>query len=212
MASARDRAAQLIFDELNSGTISVETAFERLFRLYYPVVFYWFRMWCGSTEFAEDLTQETFFRVLPHLEGFRGDAPFTSYLKLTARRLLTTTTRNGNAQKRIPPEAEVSLSSAASAGGGELEVPVAPDQERRVHLREAFKALTAAVEELSPQQRKCVILRYYHDLMEHEVAAVLRISVGAVKGSLNQARRHLRQQLPSEFAVRWLPPTPGEAE
>ncbi|MFZ4670348.1 MAG: RNA polymerase sigma factor [Microthrixaceae bacterium] len=52
--------------------------------------------------------------------------------------------------------------------------------------------LLAAVEALSPQQRAVVALFYLDDLSVAEVAATMKLSDGAVKYHLHQARERLR--------------------
>ena len=52
-----------------------------------------------------------------------------------------------------------------------------------------------AVRTLPPRQRETVILRYYEDLTEREVAAALGCSVGTVKSQLARARVSLARTL-----------------
>jgi len=49
----------------------------------------------------------------------------------------------------------------------------------------------AAVRKLPPRQRATVVLNYFADLPEAEVAATLGVSVGTVKSQLAKARRTL---------------------
>jgi RNA polymerase sigma-70 factor (sigma-E family) len=51
---------------------------------------------------------------------------------------------------------------------------------------------------LSPQQRAVLVLRYFDDLTEPDVAAALGISVGTVKSHARDALKRLRLQQPGE--------------
>ena len=51
--------------------------------------------------------------------------------------------------------------------------------------------VTAALRDLSPHLRVVVVLRYYADLSEREIATAIGRPVGTVKSRLNEARRRL---------------------
>ena len=50
---------------------------------------------------------------------------------------------------------------------------------------------------LSPQQRAVLVLRYYEDLSEAQVADLLGMTVGAVKASAHRALTTLRAHYPT---------------
>jgi RNA polymerase sigma-70 factor (sigma-E family) len=65
------------------------------------------------------------------------------------------------------------------------------DDDRRETSREMWKLVTA----LPERQRACVVLYYYEDLPEGEIADLLGCSVGTVKSQLFKARAKLQKQL-----------------
>jgi RNA polymerase sigma-70 factor (sigma-E family) len=68
--------------------------------------------------------------------------------------------------------------------------PVDPGAEvTAVDVRRALQRLTA-------KQRAVVVLRYYEDLSEAQIAEVLEVSPGTVKSQAHLAMRRLRQLLP----------------
>ena len=60
------------------------------------------------------------------------------------------------------------------------------------------RAVWDAVRKLPERQRACVVLRYFEDLPENEIAEVLDCSVGTVKSQLFKARQKLESALGAE--------------
>ncbi|MFP5299508.1 MAG: SigE family RNA polymerase sigma factor [Actinomycetota bacterium] len=69
----------------------------------------------------------------------------------------------------------------------------APDWDPERH--ETGRLVWAAVRELPERQRACVVLRYFEDLPEAEIANALGCSVGTVKSQLSKARAKLERAL-----------------
>jgi RNA polymerase sigma factor (sigma-70 family) len=61
--------------------------------------------------------------------------------------------------------------------------------------RDTQRVVWEAVRGLPPRQRACVVLRYYEDLPEREIAEILECSVGTVKSQLAKARSRLERVL-----------------
>lgn len=79
------------------------------------------------------------------------------------------------------------------------ETPVADDHPRRSELHDVLGKLLAKLPE---RQRAAIVLRYYEDLTETEIADVLGVSVGTVKSTVSRAMAKLRDDADgkAEFA------------
>jgi RNA polymerase sigma-70 factor (sigma-E family) len=60
--------------------------------------------------------------------------------------------------------------------------------------------LWSVVRRLPPMQRAVVVLRFYEDMTEAQVAHVLDISVGTVKSHTSRALTAMRQRMPEQYA------------
>ena len=68
-----------------------------------------------------------------------------------------------------------------------------------IEERELYRTILQAVQALPPAQRQAALLFYYAQFRLHEIAAILGISVVAVKGRLHKARKQLRKQLLAHY-------------
>ncbi len=136
----------------------------------------------SDRELSEDIVQEAFVRVARRLTGLRSADSFRWYLRRTVVNLA-----NSHLRRRRVERAHLTrlVSFAASAGVS------TPDVVTK-------QAVRGAIEQLSARQRAVVVLRYYEDLTDQQIASALGCPVGSVKSSLHRAAAILRQHLGQE--------------
>jgi RNA polymerase sigma-70 factor (sigma-E family) len=129
---------------------------------------------------AEDLVQETLLRIAKRWPRVRSMEHPLAY----ARRVLTNLALDG-AERRSRRRAELN--------GG----PPEPDAPHADHaaLIDTRSELLTALGTLPVRQRTVLVLRYFVDLPEAEVAAILGCSLGTVKSTASRALAKLEQQL-----------------
>ena len=131
----------------------------------------------GDLHEAEDLVQEALFKVAARWPRVRCmDSP-VGY----TRRILINQVMRGSA-KRSRNQAELNATPPAEP---------APNMAQLEIHDELFDALA----QLPPRQRAAVVLRYFLDLPEAEVAAALSCSLGTVKSSTSRGLQRLEQRL-----------------
>jgi RNA polymerase sigma-70 factor (sigma-E family) len=129
----------------------------------------------GDRAAAEDLAQEAFLRVAARLGALRDDAAFGAYL----HRAVVNGARNRARRKALerrhlrPPD---------------IAAYDLPDVGTR-------DALWAALLRLPHRQRAALVLRYYLDLSEADIAERLRCRPGTVKSTLARGLAALRTDL-----------------
>jgi RNA polymerase sigma-70 factor (sigma-E family) len=129
---------------------------------------------------AEDLVQETLLRVAGRWHRVRRMERPLAY----ARRILVNLALDG-APRRARSRLELS---------GEPS-PDRPDQTADPSAVDTHDELLAALAALPPRQRSVLVLRYFLDLPEAEVAAALGCSLGTVKSTASRGLARLEQTL-----------------
>lgn len=164
-------------------------AFEELVRLYEKRVYAVALRSSGSPEDAADITQEVFLRAWRSIESFRGDSGFSTWLFRITMNLCVDFARHKHAQPQTQP---------LVIGEEDSERPIpdtAPTPEEHLDNRELGRELAAALDEVSEEHRRIVLLRDVSGLSYTEIAEVLEISEGTVKSRLSRARIALRTVL-----------------
>jgi RNA polymerase sigma-70 factor, ECF subfamily len=184
-----------IVEELKARP-SDEENFRLLFECYYPRLLRFFSRRGLSPEDCLDLIQETFLGIYRGIGSFRRQAQFETWLFEIAMNAYRKTLRMRGAQKRAAQEVPLDRSKP----GEDPEVldtlaSSAPGPDEEALCRERSRRLREAITELPRQMRRCLFLRIDQDLKYREIAVAMRLSVGAVKVHLFEARLRLQKEL-----------------
>jgi RNA polymerase sigma-70 factor, ECF subfamily len=176
MAQVPRDSANKAADSLDVGEF-VDSHGERLLRSAYLL--------CGNETEAQDLVQETLIQAIKSRKGFRGDSAIYTWLHGI---LLNLCRRHHRKQKRLVYDEELILKEV-----------VPPDHARDMDQDFCADRLSKAMQQLSPEHREVVILRYYENLKIGEIARQTGVSSGTVKSRLHYAVRCLEQFIPREM-------------
>ena len=143
---------------------------------------------------AQELAQEAILQAYLSLDHLRDNGRFKSWLYGITLNVCRGYLRNQKIDF---------YSLEALIGGMSLNVTtfsdVLLDPEAIAEERELHRTILHAVNALSPRERAATLLFYYEQLSLREVAAILEISVVAVKGRLYKARKQLKEELLALF-------------
>ncbi len=78
----------------------------------------------------------------------------------------------------------------------------APGPEAILHQSEESRDLHTVLAKLKPEDRAVIILRYWYEMSEDEIAQTVNSTVSAVKSRLHRARRMIAQQYQVPEAIR----------
>ena len=134
---------------------------------------------------AEDLTQEVFTRAWTHRARYTEQGQARAFLLRIADRLACDHLRRVKAETSRMDK----IRDGAQPDGA------ADDPVRRATHAEAAQRVAAALELLSPVQRRVLLLRYYGAMPFHEIAETLSIPLSTALSHCHRGLRHLRTQL-----------------
>ncbi|MFI6762295.1 SigE family RNA polymerase sigma factor [Micromonospora sp. NPDC050417] len=134
----------------------------------------------GDRHAAEDLLQSALAKTIPKWRTLRNADP-EGYLRAVMYREQVSWWR------RLRRRRETVVTETAEA--------VQPDPSGGTDVRLAMRA---ALRLLPPDQRTVLVLRYYEDLTENQVADVLGCSVGTVRSRTHRAVTRLRRLIPDD--------------
>ncbi len=175
-------------------------ALEALLTHLQPLLYRFGVRMCGNVEDAEDVLQEALLAVARSVGGYRGDSSPSTWLYSIARSFCIKKRR----RSKFAPAREQSLEASQEAQALRDPGP-APDQ--ALEAREAKALVARALTALEPIYREAFVLRDLEGLSAQEAAAVLGISVEALKSRLHRARAAVRERLAP--LLEQAPPSPG---
>ena len=140
------------------------------------------RLMVKTREEAEDVLQQTFLSAWRGVSGFRGESSVRTWL-LTIARNIALLRRTHVAREPIDPTPIEELGVRAGWGG--------PNPEQLAVAAEQRHHLVAALATLAPDEREILTLRDLEGLPGGEVAAMLGLSLTAMKSRLHRARMSL---------------------
>lgn len=126
----------------------------------------------------EDIAQEAFARLIRKTGSLRDPAAALAYVRSTVCNLV----RNRHRHLRVARQRTPSGPDEASS-------------EHAVMIREDRRELLAALAALPARRREAIVLRYWLDLPEREIAAAMGVSTGTVKSHVSRGLDALGEAL-----------------
>jgi RNA polymerase sigma-70 factor (ECF subfamily) len=172
-----------------------EAAYRELIRRYErPVFSLIFRM-VRDREISEDLSQDTFIKVLNHIDRYRPEFKLSSWLFKIANNVAIDHLRKRQIDT-VSMDGSPHASSAAEIEATQMEI--AAQQEtalEELEAKEIGSAIERAIGSLRPEYRACIMLRHVEGRSYEEIAATLDLPLGTVKTYIHRARHQLREAL-----------------
>jgi RNA polymerase sigma-70 factor (ECF subfamily) len=159
---------------------------EELFHRYHGPLCRYFLHLTSDRAAAEDLAQETFFRILKYRRSYQPETPFRAWLYQVGRNVFHDHASAGKGEVAIP-----------GGAGGLRSLDAPPD--RQVERQQDSALLRRALAALPREKREVLVMSRYLDLKYEEIASILNCEVGTVKVRVYRALRELGDRF---FALR----------
>jgi RNA polymerase sigma-70 factor (ECF subfamily) len=158
-------------------------ALETLYLLHFDRIYSYLHMSVGNRHDAEDLTTQTFLKMLEAIGRFRWrSAPFSAWLFRIAHNLAMDHFR---ATRRWQPEEEVPEPEGSEETSAEEAALASIDQRSTLRL----------IETLSHEQQQVLTLKFVFSFSNGEAATILGKTEGAVKSLQHRALASLQKQI-----------------
>ena len=158
-------------------------ALEELYLIHFDRIYGYLHMTLGNKHDAEDLTTQTFLRMLESIGKFRfQSAPFSAWLFRIAHNLSMDFFR---ANRRWQPEEEVPEPEGSEQRSAEEEVLQSIGRQSMLEL----------IDSLSQEQQQVLTLKFVFNFSNAEAATILDKTEGAVKSLQHRALVSLQRQV-----------------
>jgi RNA polymerase sigma-70 factor, ECF subfamily len=158
-------------------------ALEELYLIHFDRIYSYLHVSVGNRHDAEDLTTQTFLKMLEKIGTFKWQsAPFSAWLFRIAHNLAMDHFRS---RRRWQPEEEVPEPPGEEEPSAELVAMKTIGRESMLKL----------IERLSPEQQQVLTLKFVFNLPNAEVAAILDKTEGAIKSLQHRALVSLQKQI-----------------
>jgi RNA polymerase sigma-70 factor (ECF subfamily) len=142
----------------------------------------------GDRQLAQDVAQTSFLRVAEKIHQFRDDLPFRPwFLRIVANHSIRASSRAARF---------LSLDAAQEQDTEPIWLRDSdPGPEELVNAAENSLVVWEALQQLRPVQRAAIVMRYFLDMRDGEIASELNRSLSSIKWSIHVAKRRLRSLL-----------------
>ncbi len=174
------KRVRVLVDRARQGE---RAALEELYLIHFDRIYSYLHVTVGNRHDAEDLTTQTFLKMLESIGRFRWQsAPFSAWLFRIAHNLSMDHFR---ANRRWQPEEEVPEPDADESTSAETGALESIGQ----------KSMLELIDELSREQQQVLTLKFVFNFSNAEAATILDKTEGAIKSLQHRALVSLQKQL-----------------
>ncbi len=167
-------------------------AFRELYDRYQQRIYALAGSMVGQVDEVHDIVQETFVRAFRSLKSFKGKSSFYTWLYRIAINAATDHRRKQARQSRYQSERPL---EEIDRGATQIAAPQSDNPEADLYRSELSELMNRALEMLSDEHRKVIVLREVNGLSYQEIAEVTGTTIGTVMSRIHYGRKKLAETL-----------------
>lgn len=151
--------------------------FETIYSEYYNSIFQYVRLLCKDETWAEEITQETFFKALNKIDAFRGECKLSVWLCQIAKNIFFTQAKRRQKQTDYPFE----------------QIPDTENIEQRLFNQETAFALHKLLHQLENPYKEVFWMRTFGELSFSEIGSLWGKSESWARVTYHRAKLKIRE-------------------
>lgn len=193
---------ELTDDELVDGYLNGDiSSFNQILGRYQARLFGYIYHYIGNRQEAEDIFQETFYRVIGNLKFYKKKGYFKAWLFRIAFNICIDHLRKKRKIRILSMNQQFSNDESEEVSLENMVVSDAPSPAEIANDKEAQKLLREMIGVLSNEQKEVLFLRIYAGLSFKEISQVLGCSINTVLARMQYALKHLRNTLKEKGVI-----------
>ncbi|MDE6518154.1 MAG: sigma-70 family RNA polymerase sigma factor [Acetatifactor sp.] len=154
-------------------------AFEKLYKQYYSQVYFYVLGLCRNEHIAEEITQETFFKVLKKMDTFKGECKVNVWMIQIAKN----TFYNYCREKKLDPE--------SSLDGVEIEGTI----EEKIIDKEAAEQIHVILHRMQEPYKEVFWMRTFGELSFKEIGSIHGKTESWARVTYHRAKLMIKEEL-----------------
>ncbi len=188
MGMSADLREKLLIQKAKSGD---EKSFESLILSCQSKAYNIAIRYLKNEEDALDALQESFIKIFRHLNSFKEDSRFDTWVYR-----IVVNTCNDMLRKNSNRKITDSIFKTEDDKETIIEIPdTSGSPEEALDRKEKTEHILMCLEKLSQEQKEIIVLRDVHGFSYDEISEILECSIGTVKSRINRSRLRLREIL-----------------
>jgi RNA polymerase sigma-70 factor (ECF subfamily) len=175
-----------------------EVNFDAVYKKYFKqIYFYILEKVSFKSDIAENLTQDTFVKVFKHLENYEVEkSALNTWIHRIALNTVIDNVRTSHADRFTNVDNFVDAET-----GKETFQIVDNAQVDMFENKQLSESINRAMSKLKPKYKAIAELYFVHEKNYNEIAEILSVPMGTVKGMINRSRAMLQAELKESYST-----------